>query len=106
MRTSTRWRPPSSGPAPAAVPRALLDGARSLGERARFVPTLLVLLLVTVDVAIAQEDAKQKKQKKNPLARLAEPWPDTKNTGERSRAAEYSQLFQSLERRRLTRTAY
>src|SRR5437773_2199014 len=105
MRTSTRWRPPSSGPAPAAVPRALLDGARALGERARFAPTLLVLLLVTVDVAIAQEDAKQKKQKKNPLARLAEPWPDAKKTGERRRAAENRRLFQSSDPLRLTLTA-
>jgi len=76
-----------------------------LGERARFVPTLLVLLLVTVDVAIAQEDAKQKKQKKNPLARLAEPWPDAKKTGERRRAAENRRLFQSSDPLRLTLTA-
>jgi hypothetical protein len=41
------------------------------------------LSLVVVDAAIAREAAKQKKEekkkkkkKKNPLARLAEPWPD------------------------------
>src|SRR5213593_3000004 len=105
MRTSTRWRPPSSGPAPAAVPCALLDGARRVGERARFVPTLLVLLLVVVDVASAQEAAPQKKQKKNPLAKLAEPWPDAEKVGERRRAAENRRLFQSSDPLPFTLTA-
>jgi hypothetical protein len=105
MRTSTRWRPPSSGPAPAAVPAALLDGARWVGERARFVPPLLVFLLFVVDVAIAQEDAQQKKQKKNPLAKLAEPWPDAEKMRERRRDAEGRRLFQSSDPLRFTLTA-
>src|SRR3989442_584892 len=105
MRTATGWRPPSSGPAPAAVPCALLDRVRRAGERARFVPALLVLLLVVLGVAMAQEGAEQKKQKKNPLARLAEPWPDAEKVAERRRAAENRRLFQSSDPLRFTLTA-
>jgi hypothetical protein len=105
MRTSTMWRRPSSAPAPAAVQRARLDGARSFAVRARFVSTLLALLLVVVDVAIGQEAAQQKKQKKNPLARLAAPWPDAEKTGERRRAAENRRLFQGSDPLRFTLTA-
>lgn len=63
------------------------------------------MLLVAVDVAIAQEAAKQKKQKKSPLARLAEPWPDAEKVGERRRAAENRRLFQGSDPLRFTLTA-
>ena len=66
---------------------------------------LLVLLLVVVDAAIAQEVAKQKKHKKNSLARLAEPWPNAERMRERRRAAEGRRLFQSADPLRFTLTA-
>jgi len=63
------------------------------------------LLLVVVDAAIAQEAAKQKRPKKNPLARLAEPWPDAEKVRERRRDAEGRRLFQSSDPLRFTLTA-
>jgi hypothetical protein len=66
---------------------------------------LLVLLLVVVDAANAQEAANPKKQKKNPLAKLAEPWPDAEKVRERRQAAEGRRLFQSSDPLRFTLTA-
>jgi hypothetical protein len=66
---------------------------------------LLVLLLVVVDAAIGQEVAKQKKHKKNSLAKLAEPWPNAERMRERRRAAEGRRLFQSADPLRFTLTA-
>ena len=66
---------------------------------------LLVLLLVVVDAANAQEAAKPKKQKKNPLAKLAEPWPDAEKVRERRQAAEGRRLFQSSDPLSFTLTA-
>jgi hypothetical protein len=72
---------------------------------ARFVPTLLLLLLVVADAAIAQEAEKPRKRKKGSLARLAEPWPDAEKVRERRRAAENRRLFQNSDPLRLTLTA-
>lgn len=66
---------------------------------------LLLLLLMVVDAAIAEEVAKQKKPKKNPLAKLAEPWPTAERMRERRRAAEGRRLFQSADPLRFTLTA-
>ena len=66
---------------------------------------LLVLSLFVVDAAIAQEVAKQKKHKKNSLAKLAEPWPTAERMRERRRAAEGRRLFQSADPLRFTLTA-
>jgi len=62
-------------------------------------------LLVVLDAANAEESAKQKKEKKNPLAKLAEPWPDADKVRERRRAAEGRRLFQSSDPLRFTLTA-
>lgn len=70
--------------------------------RARNVVAMVVLSLVVAAATPAQDTAKQKK---NPLARLAEPWPDAERMRERREDALARRLFQSSDPLPFTLTA-
>lgn len=62
----------------------------------------LVVLLIAAGAATAQDTPKKKP---NPLARLAEPWPDADTMRERRTDAERRRLFQDVDPLRFTLTA-